>query len=1109
MKKDPLWYKDAIIYELHVKAFNDSSGDGIGDFRGLMSKLDYLEYLGITAIWLLPFYPSPLKDDGYDISDYRGIHSSYGTLKDFKTFVREAHKRGIRVITELVINHTSDQHPWFQASRRAKRGSARWNYYVWSDTDTLYPETRIIFTDTETSNWSWDPVAGAYYWHRFFSHQPDLNLNNPAVVKSVIKILDFWLRMGVDGLRLDAVPYLCVREGTNNENLEETHEVIRQFRKYIDAHFGDRMLLAEANQWPEDVVDYFGNGDECHMAFHFPLMPRMFMAIRQENREPITEILKRTPDIPPNCQWGLFLRNHDELTLEMVTDEERDYMYREYAKDSRMRINVGIRRRLAPLVDNSLRRRELLHSLLFSFPGAPIIYYGDEIGMGDNVHLGDRDGVRTPMQWSADRNAGFSKADPAQLYLPVIMDPVYGYQAVNVESQERSPSSFFHFIRRMIALRKQYKAFGRGTLEFLYPENRKVLAYLRCYSEEVILAVANLSRYVQPAELDLSRFKGWTPVEMLGRVEFPAIGELPYFVTLGPHAFYWFRLDPPVQPVKTRTTEAADTATRPLIALDRGISSLFDPENLARLEHDVLPHYLPLQRFFRGKGRDMVGCRILDWTKLGSGFQFALAEVVYADGGKEVYALPLKVSSGSEGERILQNLPESVLASIRTPKQSGALYDALADKTACTDLVMAIGDSRRYPTTVNGELVAHTLDDPATVCRSCVNYANLRLLGAEQSNTSVVIDEKLILKLFRQVEPGLNPDMEIASYLTEKTDFSHLARVAGYMVYRSREGVESTVALLQRFVPNEGDGWVFTQKELDGFFDRVRQQPLEVATRSIPKASFWELLGTEAPESLAPLFGGYLEDVRKLALRTAQFHLALSGERRNKHFTPEPLGGDYLEVLAEGFSQQCRHSMDLLNAKLSDLGGETLNMANKVLEKSPPLLGVFQELHDLRTAAMRIRCHGDYHLGQVLRSEGDFVLLDFEGEPLKPILERRTKQSPMKDLAGMMRSFSYAVYSWLLSHTREDEESFHLLKPWADAWEEWISVTFLDTYLKATRGASFVPRRPEVLEALLRGFLLDKALYELQYEINNRPNWLPIPLHGILSFLEGCGRKRG
>jgi maltose alpha-D-glucosyltransferase/alpha-amylase len=481
IKQNSLWYKDAIIYELHVKAFYDSNGDGIGDFRGLMEKLDYIQDLGVTAIWLLPFYPSPLRDDGYDISNYCGVHPSYGSMRDFKALVREVHRRGLRIITELVVNHTSDQHPWFQMARKAKPGSARRSFYIWSDVDTKFSESRIIFTDTETSNWAWDSLANAYYWHRFFSHQPDLNLNNPKVVQAVTKIMRFWLDIGVDGMRLDAIPYLCVREGTNNENLPETHAVIKEWRRQLDLHYKDRMFLAEANQWPQDVCRYFGQGDECHMAFHFPLMPRIFMGIRKEDRHPITEIIRQTPDIPETCQWAIFLRNHDELTLEMVTDEERDYMYREYAKDHRMRCNIGIRRRMAPLMDNSLRRMELLNSLLLSFPGTPIIYYGDEIGMGDNIYLGDRNSVRTPMQWSADRNAGFSKADPAKLYLPVLMDPVYGYGAVNIEGQQRNPSSFLHFMKRIIALRRQHKAFGRGSMEFLYPENRKVLAYLRRY----------------------------------------------------------------------------------------------------------------------------------------------------------------------------------------------------------------------------------------------------------------------------------------------------------------------------------------------------------------------------------------------------------------------------------------------------------------------------------------------------------------------------------------------------------------------------------------------------------------------------------------------------
>jgi maltose alpha-D-glucosyltransferase/alpha-amylase len=538
---DPHWYKDAIIYQLHVKAYQDSSGDGLGDFAGLTSRLDYIASLGVTAIWLLPFYPSPLRDDGYDIADYTNIHPDYGTRRDFRTFVREAHKRGLRVITELVVNHTSDLHPWFGESRTA-RDSPKRDWYVWSDDPERYADTRIIFTDTETSNWAWDQTSQQYYWHRFFSHQPDLNYDNPAVVRAIIRVMRFWLDLGVDGLRLDAVPYLVEREGTSSENLPETHDVLKRLRSALDKRHRNRMLLAEANQWPPDVRPYFGDGDECHMAFHFPLMPRIWIALRKEDRTPIVEIMENTPPIPDDCQWALFLRNHDELTLEMVTDEERDYMWSEYAIDRRARINLGIRRRLAPLVDNSRRRIELLNALLLSMPGTPIIYYGDEIGMGDNVYLGDRNGVRTPMQWTPDRNAGFSRADAAALYSPVIMDPVYGFQAVNVEAQERIPGSLLHFTRRIISMRRRYPVFGRGTLEFLHPDNRHVLAYLREHEGVTVLCVANLSRFSQYAELDLARYGGRVPVEIMGRVRFPAIGELPYLLTFGPHAFYWFEL---------------------------------------------------------------------------------------------------------------------------------------------------------------------------------------------------------------------------------------------------------------------------------------------------------------------------------------------------------------------------------------------------------------------------------------------------------------------------------------------------------------------------------------------------------------------------------------
>jgi len=648
LASDPVWYKDAIIYEVHVKSFFDSNGDGVGDFPGLIDKLDYLQDLGVTCLWLLPFYPSPLRDDGYDIADYRGVHPSYGTRRDFRNVVREAHRRGIRVVIELVINHTSDQHPWFQAARRAPAGSSKRNFYVWSDNEQTYSGARIIFKDYEKSNWTWDPVAKAYYWHRFFSHQPDLNFDNPTVRRAIMKVMRFWLDMGVDGLRLDAIPYLIERDGTNCENLPETHAILKEMRRELDARYKDRMFLAEANQWPADVRPYFGDGDECHMAFHFPLMPRIFMALRQEDRHPITDILKQTPEIPESCQWAIFLRNHDELTLEMVTDQERDYMYHEYAGDPLMRLNLGIRRRLAPLLNNSRRRLELLYSLLFSFPGTPVIYYGDEIGMGDNFYLGDRNGVRTPMQWSSDRNAGFSRADFARLFCPPIMDSVYSYLSVNIEAQQRDPSSLLNWMKRIISVSKHYKMFGRGTLEFLSPQNRKVLAYIRRYKDETLLAVANLSRFVQPVELNLSEFKGRAPVELLGRVEFPHIGDLPYFLTLGPHSFYWFQLQaarPRIDIAPAAAQPGSDAAAEPVavLALKDDWSALTQGPRRAQLEAEALPAFLARQRWFGGKGEKIRSVKIGESISLSTSTPAMLwiADVVGQSGAKTQYVLPV------------------------------------------------------------------------------------------------------------------------------------------------------------------------------------------------------------------------------------------------------------------------------------------------------------------------------------------------------------------------------------------------------------------------------------------------------------------------------------
>ena len=1053
----------------------------------------------MTAIWLLPFYPSPQRDDGYDISDYRGVHPDYGALRDARQFVREAHKRGMKVITELVVNHTSDQHPWFQAARRAKPGSAQRDYYVWSDTDEQFPETRIIFSDTESSNWTWDPVAGQYYWHRFFSHQPDLNHNNPRVVRAVIRILRFWLKIGVDGLRLDAIPYLCVREGTNNENLPETHAVIKQIRAAVDAEFDDRMLLAEANQWPEDVSEYFGDGDECHLAYHFPLMPRIFMALRQEDRRPVTEILRRTPPIPDSCQWAVFLRNHDELTLEMVTDEERDYMYREYAHDPRMRINVGIRRRLAPLLNNDRASIELLNSLLFSFPGTPIIYYGDELGMGDNIFLGDRDGVRTPMQWSMDRNAGFSTTDPARLYLPVIMDPVYGYQAINVEAQERSRSSLLQFMRRLISLRRQHKAFGRGSMEFLDADNRKLLAYLRRYQGETILCVANLSRFVQPVELDLREFNGFTPVEMIGRTEFPTIGELPYFLTLGGHAFYWFRLEPQPEPVHmggNAAVQRAEHEALPTLTVSRG-GNLLDDDCRYVLEQEVLPPYLQRQRWYRSKARELVTLRLVDWSKLGGKFFLVLAEAAFEDDTRERYVLTLKAIAGAAADKLAAEVPGSVIARLRAPTGDGVICDALADRTSGASLYAAMADGREFTTAQGGLLRAFPARgaDGRTPPRLAVNA--VRYLGVEQSNTSIVLDDQMIMKFFRVVEPGVNPDLEIGLHLTERTAFRRMPRVQGGLVYRDADGHEATLAMLQEFVPNQGDGWkhgVIAVREALAHL-AAAHWPTPPPLPAVAPAT---LDVQSMPGPLADAASGFVGRARDLGRDTAACHRALAQERRRADFTPRPMTTVELETFADGAVRRLQHVLEILNTQARDLPEDLHEVADAVLAAGPELIGRLQRLPRLRDAGQRIRVHGDYHLGQVLSTDQGWLLLDFEGEPLRTLAERREKQSPLKDVAGMLRSFDYAAQTVRLEGG--DPAPAGARTGWTAQWSLWLGAAFLEGYLAGVGGTPLLPVEAAARDVLLDAFLLDKAFYELDYELNNRPDWVGVPLMGIAAI---------
>jgi maltose alpha-D-glucosyltransferase/alpha-amylase len=1105
-ERHPLWYKDAIIYQLHVKAYSDSNGDGMGDFRGLTEKLDYLKDLGVSALWLLPFYPSPLRDDGYDISDYTGVHPSYGTLRDFKTFLREAHRRGLQVITELVVNHTSDQHPWFQRSRRAKPDTKWRDFYVWSETPEKFKEARIIFKDFEPSNWAWDPVGGSYYWHRFYSHQPDLNYDSPHVHQAILKALDFWFDMGVDGLRLDAVPYLYERDGTNCENLPETHAFLKKMRAHVDRQYENRMFLGEANQWPEDAAAYFGEGDECHVAFHFPLMPRLFMALHMEDRFPIVDIMDQTPAIPDPCQWAIFLRNHDELTLEMVTDEERDYMYRVYAQDPQMRINLGIRRRLAPLLGNHRRRMELMNGLLFSMPGTPLIYYGDEIGMGDNIYLGDRNGVRTPMQWSTDRNAGFSRANPQKLYLPIIIDPEYHYEVINVEAQQNNPHSLLWWMRRLIALRKRFKAFGRGSIEFLRPENHKIIAFLRKYEEERILVVANLSRFVQHVTLDLSAYRGCVPVELFGRIEFPRVGEGPYFLSFGPHSFYWFWLES--GPSEGRAPGVHDRPWEPAILSVAGkwdavLRDQRSRESLAQ----TLPGFLARSRWFGGKARSIKRTEILDFFELPqarTSFLLALVQVVYMDGDAETYLIPLAFSKGERAESVLQETPNSVIARLRFREDgsTGLLHDAMVESDLCRDLLATFGRRRRIKAG-DGELVISTTEHFRRLSGGTPGALTPSVVQAEQSNTSVIYGDRFILKLIRRLAPGVNPDLEISRFLTEKR-FPHAPVIAGALEYARPREEPVTLAILQGFVPNQGDAWRFTQDSLCRFLETLLARKDQLPAPKRAKGRLLDMSAQPPPDALGEMIGPYLAEVRLLGQRTAELHLCLASSTDRPAFAPEPFTKLYQRSLYQSMRSLTTQVFSLLRRRLRDLPEPGLGLAKRILGSEKSLVERFRSLTTLKTTALRIRCHGVYHLGQVLHTGNDFVIIDFEGEPARPISERRIKRSPLRDVAGMLRSFHYAAYSALFNQQACGmivDGDMDFLEAWMEAWHLRAGGWFLESYLSKAREGRYLPERKEEIEVLLDAYMLEKAIYELGYELNNRPQWVRIPLQGILDLV--------
>jgi maltose alpha-D-glucosyltransferase / alpha-amylase len=1078
------WYKDAIIYELHVKAFFDGNDDGIGDFAGLTRKLDYLQELGITAIWLLPFYPSPLRDDGYDIAEYKAVNPSYGTLSDFRSFVREAHRRGIRVITELVVNHTSDQHPWFQRARHARPGSRYRNFYVWSETDQRYPDTRVIFCDTEISNWAWDPVAKAYYWHRFYAHQPDLNFDNPAVVKALLDVMRFWLDLGVDGLRLDAVPYLCERDGTNNENLPETHAILRTLRAAIEVDYPDRMLLAEANQWPEDVLPYFGQGDECHMAFHFPLMPRIYMAVAQEDRHPITDIMRQTPDIPESCQWAIFLRNHDELTLEMVTDRERDYLWEFYASDRRMRINLGIRRRLATLMQNDRRRIDLLNSILLSMPGTPVLYYGDEIGMGDNVYLGDRDGVRTPMQWSPDRNGGFSRADPARLFLPAIQDPEYGFPAVNVEAQSRSPSSMLNAMRRLISVRRDLRSMGRGGLDFLYPLNRKVLAYIRSFEDEAVLCVVNLSRAAQSVELDLAAYRGRIPVELPGLSIFPQIIDRPYHLTMAGHSFFWFKLLEPSQiegglaPIDTSRDAMPDLVT---LVLRNGWDDIASGPSAAELNRTVLRHFLPTQRWFAAKDQLVDRARIVDIAELPSSTGaasccLAIVEASLADGRAERYLLPLDLIWGAPNGDARAGLQSVTLANARRFRVEGGLIDAATQERLTLDVIAAMAAGTDLPATdgamiycrATSQFAAHELPKPPTV----------RRLG-EQSNSSVAIQDYGVLKLYRRLEDGVHPELEMGRFLTETAGFTGVPALLGTIERIGADGTVTALGVLSAYVPNQGDGWSFAQ-------DYLRRSLLE--ERSVA-----------ATEPAEDPHGFFLELIGRLGRQTAELHRALCPDgESDPAFTPEPITAADLA----GWHRSARDEAERLFKRLQKFHAETPDpLVGTLLDRRDALLARIDRAADLQIDAAKIRCHGDYHLGQVLAAQNGFAIIDFEGEPKRSLPERRCKHTPLKDVAGMVRSIDYAAAVALRSASdlpALDRPAFESL---CFDWRDRSTAAFLECYRAAIEGAACWPGEKTAADGLLDLMLLDKVLYEISYELANRPAWLPIPVQGLIDLL--------
>jgi maltose alpha-D-glucosyltransferase/alpha-amylase len=1064
------WYKDAVIYELHIKAFCDGDADGIGDFQGLMQKLDYLQDLGVTAIWLLPFYPSPLKDDGYDIADYYNINSSYGDIAQFRHFLKEAHRRNLKVITELVINHTSDQHAWFQRARQAPKGSRERNYYVWTDDPTQYRDVRIIFQDFETSNWTWDPVAEQYYWHRFFHHQPDLNYDNPAVQEEIFRIIDHWCRMGVDGFRLDAVPYLFEREGTNGENLPETHAFLKKLRAHLDKFYPGRVFLAEANMWPEDSASYFGDGDECHMNYHFPVMPRMFMALQMEDRYPITDIFDQTPEIPATCQWAIFLRNHDELTLEMVTDEERDYMYRVYARDPKAKINLGIRHRLAPLLDNNRRKIELLNSLLFSLPGTPVIYYGDEIGMGDNFYLGDRDGVRTPMQWSPDRNAGFSAANPQKLYLPLILDPEYHYESVNVETHRINTSSLFWYMKRLINVRKKSRTFGRGNLRFLNVENPKVLAYTRTYEDETLLVIANLSKFSQAAEVDLLAHKGFVPVDIFSKNRFPVIrDEGMYFFTLSPYSFQWFVLE-------KAHPEMDEEKPLPLL-VGRKWEELMEGASRKQLENNVLPRYLQKAKWFVGKDRNLYQVSIVDFVRttvddhLG---YWLLLEIMGDDGTPGLYQLPIMDLEDERARKLAESFPEAMIARLKSEDGERVIVDAFFVTEWQSELLQRMANPRAGHSA--GAHIEFTGTPAIRKHLQEVGEAAPRIHTSDRYNTSITYNSTFFLKMYRKVERTLNPDLEITRILTREGRFGHIPAYIGSIEWKTKNECID-LGLMQEMIENHGDGYSSFRERLNNYVERLlagdrKDLPVEPVGSLANPPGFDQL-----PEDLQVLLGGHASDLARLiGTRTAEMHRALASVTGLKEFKPEPFSLHYQRGLYSSLQSLVRETYQNMSRYKSKLPLPLQERAEQIASYRPSLLAILKMIYVKKLDTVKIRIHGNYHLGQILLTGKDLAIHDYSGQPSLSFSERRLRRSPFVDLASMIASFYEVAFDgFSQSQQLHGPESARLM-PMSALWAWYMSAFFIRAYKEESGVSPLIPGREEEFELMLRNYVVQKGL---------------------------------